>query len=54
MTADAAWTATVDSLRQDLTRMPDLGGGEIAAMMPAHRARVERLIESHRTMTRRM
>ena len=42
MQADAPWTATVDSLRQDLTRMPDLGGGELAAVMPAHRVRVER------------
>ena len=50
MTADAAWTATVDSLRQDLTRMPDLRPSELAATMPAHRARVERLMQAHRTM----
>jgi hypothetical protein len=53
MAADTAWTATVDSLRQDLTRMPDLGGGALRAMLPAHRARVERLIQSHETMMRR-
>lgn len=34
--------------------MPDVSGGELAAMMPAHRARVERLIEAHRTMMRGM
>jgi hypothetical protein len=50
MDADAAWSATVDSLRQDLTRMPELGAGELAAAMPAHRARVERLMQSHRQM----
>ena len=54
MQADASWTATVDSLRQDLTRMPDLGSGELAAMMPAHRARLERLMQAHRTMMRGM
>ena len=54
MTADAAWDATVDSLRQDLTRMPELSPGELAATMPAHRARVDRLIASHREMLRRM
>ena len=50
MTADAAWNATVDSLRQDLTRMPELTGSEMEAMMPGHRARMLRLMEMHRTM----
>ncbi len=54
MAADAAWTATVDSLRQDLTRMPELAPGELAAMMPAHRARAERLMSAHREMMRKM
>ena len=54
MAADAAWDATVDSLRQDLTRMPELSPGELAALMPAHRARVERLMASHREMMGRM
>lgn len=50
MPADAAWNATVDSLRQDLTRMPELSRSELAGMMPAHRARIMRLMEMHRTM----
>ena len=54
MAGDAAWTATVDSLRQDLVRLPELGRGELTAVMPAHRGRVERLIAMHRQMLARM
>lgn len=54
MATDAAWDATVDSLRQDLTRMPDLSPGELADVMPAHRGRVDRLMASHREMLRKM
>lgn len=50
MPGDAAWTATVDSLRQDLTRMPEMSGAELHQFMPAHGARVRRLMESHRAM----
>lgn len=50
MAADLAWDATVDSLRQDLTRMPELTPGELTAMTPAHRTRVERLMQAHRGM----
>ncbi len=50
MAGDAAWNATVDSLRQDLVRLPELGRDEVESMMPAHRARVMRLIEMHRRM----
>ena len=51
MTGDAAWTATVDSLRQDLVRMPDLSAGDLKAMMPAHMARITGLEEMHGRMT---
>jgi hypothetical protein len=54
MTGDAAWNATVDSLRQDLTRMPELTGTEMEALMPGHRARMLRLMEVHRTMMSEM
>lgn len=54
MTADAAWNATADSLRQDLARMPDLSAQELKAMMPAHRARMTRLMQMHRDMMGRM
>ena len=54
MTADAAWTATADSIRDDLTRMPELSAQQLKAMMPAHHARVTRLMEMHDTMMRNM
>jgi hypothetical protein len=50
MAGDEAWTATVDSLRQDLTRMPEMSPDEMAATMPGHQARMNRLMEMHRSM----
>lgn len=50
MQPDAVWQATVDSLRSDLTRMPELSTGEIEQMMPAHRSRVMRLMDMRRAM----
>lgn len=50
MSGDAAWNATVDSLRQDLVRLPELDGDEVRDLMPTHSARVIRLIEMHRRM----
>lgn len=50
MQADASWTATVDSVRQDLTRMPELDAAELQALMPQHEARLARLMETHRSM----
>jgi hypothetical protein len=54
MPGDQAWNATVDSLRQDLTRMPELSGQALKAMMPAHHARLTRLMQMHRDMMGRM
>ena len=54
MQADPLWQATVDSLRNDLTRMPDLSARELAALMPEHRTRVMRLMEMHRGMMQGM
>jgi hypothetical protein len=54
MAADPAWTATADSLRQDLTRMPEMGADELRAMMPGHDARLTRLMEMHRAMMGKM
>ena len=51
MATDSAWSATVDSLRQDLGRMSAMAASEMMAMMPAHRARMMRLMQMHRTMT---
>jgi hypothetical protein len=50
MTGDAAWTATMDSVRQDLVRLPEMRGPELRDFFPAHRTRVMRLVESHRAM----
>ena len=50
MPSDPAWNATVDSIRQDLIRMPDMSGKELKAMMPAHEARVMRLLDMHERM----
>lgn len=50
MTGDSVWNATVDSLRQDLSRMPEMRASELQQFMSAHGARVTRLMESHREM----
>jgi len=50
MSPDAAWTATIDSVRQDLTNMPEMSGSQVKAMMPEHHARVTRLLQAHRAM----
>ena len=50
MTGDASWTATVDSLRQDLIRMPEMSAEELRRFMPAHHSRMMRLMELHRSM----
>ena len=51
MKADANWDALADSVRSDLTRMPELSAGDLKTMMEAHAARVRRLMELHRGMT---
>jgi hypothetical protein len=48
--ADPQWQATVDSLRQDNIRLPEMTLIELRAFMPAHRVRVVRLMEMHRAM----
>lgn len=50
MQADAAWTATMDSVRQDLSRLSDMSAAQLAEFMPAHRRRMARLMESHQGM----
>ena len=54
MPADAAWSATVDSLRSDLVAMPEMGAAELEALMPAHRRRAMRLMEMHAEMMEEM
>jgi hypothetical protein len=50
MQPDAQWNATADSIRQDMTRMPDMSVAELQAFMPEHRARMMRLMGMHRSM----
>lgn len=50
MPADAAWSATVDSLRSDLVAMPEMDAAELEALMPAHHRRAMRLMEMHGEM----
>ena len=50
MPADAAWTALTDSVRQDLIRLPDMSKAELKRAIPAHHARVMRLIQMHKDM----
>lgn len=50
MPAEPAWTATADSVQQDLVRMPDMEPGELQTAMPAHEARLDRLMQMHRSM----
>lgn len=50
MKADAAWQATIDSLRQDNIRMPEMSANELRTFMPEHRTRVMRLMDMHRSM----
>jgi len=53
MSADPQWTATADSLRQDLVHMPDMSAAELKRAMPAHHARVTRLLQLHRAMQKK-
>ncbi|MEW5931668.1 MAG: hypothetical protein AB1941_29720 [Gemmatimonadota bacterium] len=46
----AAWNATVDSLRQDLARMPAMDAEELWSFFPEDGARLNRLAEMHRSM----
>jgi len=50
MQSDAKWTALADSVRRDLVRMPDMSAAELRSAMPAHGARVMRLMQMHSSM----
>jgi hypothetical protein len=54
MPADAAWTATTDSVRQDLTRLPELSNEQLKQELPAHHARMMRLMQMHKDMMAKM
>jgi hypothetical protein len=39
-----------DSVRQDLVRLPEMGAAELQSAMPAHEARLNRLVGMHQAM----
>ena len=54
MPATTAWTSTMDSVRQDLIHLPDMTATDLKTMMPAHHARITRLLQMHRDMMGKM
>ena len=50
MQSDPRWTALMDSVRQDLSRLPDVPAEQLKTFMSAHHARLSRLMQSHRDM----
>lgn len=50
MKPDTSWNALVDSLRYDLTSMPNKSSNDLKSMMPAHMARMQRLVQMHKGM----
>jgi hypothetical protein len=44
------WDEAVSAVRQDLTRMPEMGAEELKAYLPQHQEHVNRLMELHRSM----
>src|SRR5690606_265667 len=54
MTPDQEWEATIDSLRSDLRTMPEMTPAEMRSGMEAHHARIDRVIEMHRSMMEHM
>jgi hypothetical protein len=54
MPADAAWRALTDSVRQDVIRLPEMSKAELKQAMPAHHARITRLMQMHKDMMAKM
>ena len=54
MSADVTWTATVDSVRQDLVRLPEQSSQQLKDALPAHHARMMRLMQMHGAMMKGM
>ena len=54
MPANPAWTAATDSVRQDLARLPDLSKEQLKQALPAHHARLMKLMQMHKDMMGKM
>lgn len=50
MASDQEWNSTIDAVREDLRRLPEMSVSELQTFMPEHRQRVMRLMEMHRGM----
>ena len=50
MSADASWTALVDSIRQDLVHLPDISAAQLKDFLSLHQGRLERLMAMHEKM----
>jgi hypothetical protein len=50
MTGDTTWRAATDSVRQDLTGMPELTHAELPAFMRGHGKRMVRVMSLHDSM----
>jgi hypothetical protein len=50
MASDQEWNSTIEALREDLRRLPEMSTSELQTFMPEHRQRVMRLMEMHRSM----
>ena len=50
MNASAEWNETVEAVRQDLARMPEMTPEEFKTFLPEHRDRMNKLMEMHRSM----
>jgi hypothetical protein len=54
MSAGDAWNVLVDSVRSDLTAMPEMMAAELSAMRDAHYSRIRRLMDMHASMMKGM
>ena len=50
MPADPVWIALRDSVRQDVTHMPDLSAVQLRTLIPQHHDRLTRFMKMHRDM----
>jgi hypothetical protein len=50
MTADQEWNSTIEAVREDLRRLPEMTAAELEGFLPEHRTRVMRLMEMHQGM----
>lgn len=50
MASDQEWNSTIEALREDLRRLPEMSTSELQTFMPEHRQRITRLMEMHRSM----